>query len=177
MTNVTTSFDASKIMREISKFAPFALLICALCSFVAMSIFTVDYYEHLLRERFTDNAKLMAILVAVIQEAVRFGLLVTSIRDFSDKKPFNGWLGLIGSIVLVAHDISLAEDIASLWSPENPLPYSGMLVFLILLGLLLEVRLILTLSGSTKVKAGSGKKSAGQNGKSVKTADVQWLND
>jgi hypothetical protein len=177
MTNVTTSFDASKIMGEISKFAPFALLICALFSFVAVSIFTVDYYEHLFLKRFSENAKFMAIVVAVIQEAVRFGLLVTSIKDFSDKKPFNGWLGLVGSIILVAHDISIAKDISSLWSPENPSPYSGILIFLILIGLLLEIRLILTLSGTTEDKNTKRKKSFSQNGKSAKTADVQWLND
>lgn len=177
MTNVRTSFDAPKIMREISKFAPFALLICALFSFVAVSIFTVDYYEHLFEKRFSDNARFMAIVVSVIQEAVRFGLLVTSIKDFSDKKPFNGWLGLAGSIILVAHDISIAKDISFLWSPENPSPYSGIFIFLILIGLLLEVRLILTLSGSNEEKPVTRKKPFSQNGNSVKTADVQWLED
>lgn len=177
MTNVRTSFDAAKIMHEISKFAPFALLICALFSFVAVSIFTVDYYEHLFQKRFTENARFMAIVVAVIQEAVRFGLLVTSIKDFSDKKPANGWIGLAGSIVLVVHDISIAKDISHLWSPENPTPYSGILIFLILIGLLLEIRLILTLSGSSREKNVIEKKSFSQNGKSVETADVQWLND
>jgi len=160
MTNVTTSFDAGKIMREISRFAPFTLLVCALLSFIAVSIFAVDYYETLFTTRFTKNARVMAILVAVIQEAVRFGLLVSSIRDFSDKKPLNGWLGLIGSLVLVIHDISIANDLALLWNAENPSPYSGILIFPILTGLLLEIRLILTLS-EQKVE----KKEVGVQGK------------
>lgn len=143
MTNVT-SFDASRIMREISKVAPFALLTCALLSFIAVGIFSVDYYQELFLKRFTESARFMAIMVAVIQEAVRFGLLIASIRDFADRKPLNGWLGLIGSIALVIHDVSIAKSLALIWDPLNPVPYSSILVFLILIGLLLEVRLILT---------------------------------
>lgn len=138
------NFDASGIMREISKAAPFALLACAILSFIAVGVFSIDYYQELFAKRFTESARFMAIMVAVIQEAVRFGLLIASIRDFADKKYLNGWLGLLGSVALVLHDVSIAKDLALIWNADNPKPYSSILIFLILIGLLLEIRLILT---------------------------------
>jgi len=137
------SFDASYIMREVSKAAPILLLVCALASFFTVGIFAVDYYENLF-QRFGTHSRTLAILIASIQELVRFALLVSSIRDFSDKKKFNGWLGLLGSLALVFHDIGVAYSIAEMWDAANPVPYSTVLIFLILLGLGLEIRLILT---------------------------------
>lgn len=151
MSTKVSSFDTSRIMLEISKAAPLGLLVFAFLSFLAVGIFAVDYYQSLFEPRFGRMAKPMAILIAVIQEAVRFGLLVTSIRDFADKKKFNGWIGLIGSIGLVIHDISLCNSIAQMWDSTNPLPYSSLFMFLILIGLLLEFRLILTI-GNNKAK-------------------------
>lgn len=144
------SFDVTRIMLRISEFAPFGLMLFALLSFVAVGIFWVDYYDTLLITRFTVNSYSMAILIAVIQEAVRFGLLVASMRDFTDSKPYNGWLGLIGSIGLVWHDVKVCNEVASVWNPNNPSPYSGLIMFLIIVGLILEVRLILTMSGERK---------------------------
>lgn len=143
MANVS-QFDANRVMLELSKVAPFALIGCALLSFIGVGIFCVDYYEELLSPRFKDSAKQMAILIAVIQELVRFSLLIASIRDFSDSKAFNGWLGLLASIGLVMHDISIANDIAMMWSKKTPELYSGIFMFLIIIGLVLEIRLVLT---------------------------------
>ena len=144
MNTKVNSFDTSRIMLEISKAAPLALLVFAFLSFFAVGVFAIDYYQTLFEPRFGRMAKAMAILIAIIQEAVRFGLLITSIRDFADKKKFNGWLGLLGSTGLVIHDISLCNNIAKMWSATDPLPYSSLFMFLILIGLLLEFRLILT---------------------------------
>ena len=148
MSTKVNSFDTTSIMLEISKAAPLALLVFAFLSFFAIGVFAIDYYQTLFEPRFGRTAKVMAILIAVIQESVRFGLLITSLRDFADKKKFNGWLGLIGSIGLVIHDISLSNSIAKMWDADNPLPYSSLFMFLILIGLLLEFRLILTVTKS-----------------------------
>jgi len=167
MNTKVNSFDTTSIMLEISKAAPLALLVFAFLSFFAIGIFAIDYYDSLFSSRFGRLSKPMAVLIAVIQEAVRFGLLVTSIRDFSDKRKLNGWIGMVGSIGLVLHDISLSNSIAQLWDADNPLPYSSLFMFLILIGLLLEFRLILTVSNnkpkkeidfSENGKVGKGKK-------------------
>lgn len=165
MANVN-EFDANRVMLELSKVAPFALITCALLSFIAVGVFCVDYYESLFLIRFKESARIMAILVAVIQELVRFGLLIASIRDFSDKKPFNGWLGLVGSLALVVHDIGIAKDIATVWSSKTPELYSGIFIFLILIGLLLEIRLVLTVDGAKlgKSKALKEVQNAKKNG-------------
>jgi len=146
-----TLIDADSVVENISNIVPIGLVVLALLSFIAIGIFSVDYYDELLKVRFNGAAFGMAILLATIQEAVRFGLLVTSIRDFSIGSKAIGWLGLLGSLGLVFHDIYLAYDIANMWSASNPQPYSGIFLFLILIGLLLEIRLILTL-GKKKVE-------------------------
>lgn len=143
MTNLDQSFDASKIMGQISKAAPLLLLFCALSSFFAFGIFAVDYYEKLF-SKFGSYARPLGVVIASITELVRFALLVSSIRDFSDSKKFNGWIGLLGSLALVLHDVSVARSIANFWDAANPTPYTSIFIFLILLGLGLEIRLILT---------------------------------
>lgn len=154
MSNVDQSFDASKMMHEISKAAPLLLLLGAIASFISFGIFAVDYYANLF-SKFGTHARTMGVVIASITELVRFALLVSSIRDFSDQKRFNGWLGLMGSIALVFHDINVARSIASAWDIVNPTPYSTTFIFLILLGLGLEIRLILTTSKPVAKKSGS----------------------
>ena len=168
MSNVNDSFDASKMMHEISKAAPLLLLLGAVASFISFGIFAVDYYANLF-SKFDTHARTMGIVIASITELVRFALLVSSIRDFSDSKRFNGWLGLLGSVALVFHDINVARSIASSWDAVNPVPYSTTFIFLILLGLGLEIRLILTTSSPVKSSKHSGKnenvkKSISSNG-------------
>jgi len=73
--------------------------------------------------------------------------VVSSVRDFADAKRGAGWLGLLGSVALVAYDIKISSSVATLWANEafDASVYSSTIVFLILLGLLLEVRLVLTM--------------------------------
>jgi hypothetical protein len=146
MTKVQT-FDVTNIMFRISDFAPFVLMVLAFLSFFAVGVFWHDYYTTLLESRFTSSAPAMAVLISIIQEAVRFGLLVASMKDFTDSKPYNGWLGLAGSIGLVWHDASVCKEVAKVWNAENPEPYAALIMFLIIVGLVLELRLILTMSG------------------------------
>lgn len=168
MSNLDQSFDASKMMHEISKAAPLLLLLGAIASFISFGIFAVDYYENLF-SKFGTHARTIGVVIASITELVRFALLVSSIRDFSDSKRFNGWLGLMGSIALVFHDINVARSIASAWDAVNPAPYSTTFIFLILLGLGLEIRLILTTSKTSLKKpnpesVSTVKKSPSSNG-------------
>lgn len=153
--NLNQNFDTGVIMRQIAQATPLMLLILGLLSFVATGIFSVDYYRELLDPRFGTSAGAMAILLAVIQEAVRFGLLLASVRDFTDSKPFNGWLGLLGSVFMVVHDIGVMKKIGNMWDPSDPAPYVSMLIFLVVIGLLLEVRMILTVAGKEKAPATS----------------------
>ena len=155
--------NASQIMERVTEYAPVGLLLLAFLSFFATGIFSVDYYDNLFVSRFKSYSFHIAILIAIIQEAIRFCLLVSSIRDFSDDKKFNGWLGLLGSIGLVCHDLKLGWEVAIMWSSNNPNPYYNVFVFLILIGLLLELRLVLTTS-ITKKQLPLLKKSKPTNG-------------
>ena len=144
MSNVDQSFDPVKLTGELSKAAPILLILCALASFFFVGFFSVHYYEKIFSS-IGSHARTMAIVIAVITELVRFALLLASVRDFADKKPFNGWLGLFGSIALVFHEINVARSIAEMLNPENALALSGILIFAVLVGFGLEVRLVMTM--------------------------------
>lgn len=162
-----SNFDFSKqlnkltvksIMATISEAAPFLLLFLAVGTFVGVGIFQTDYYRHIFAPRFASNAGVMAVFVAVLHQAIRFGLLVASMRDFSDNRAWNGWLGLIGSLALVVYDVKVAGWLAQVWATggiAEAATYKSTVVFLILLGLLLEYRLILTVDGTKFGKPGN----------------------
>lgn len=152
------------IMAAISAVAPFLLLFLAIGTFIGVGIFQADYYRHIFTPRFAANAATMAVFVSVLHQAIRFGLLVASMRDFSDNKPWNGWLGLIGSVALVWYDMKVAGWLAQVWASDGmaeAATYKSTVVFLILLGLLLECRLILTVDGASFGKPGNRRATVG----------------
>lgn len=158
-------------MAEIIKAAPLALLVCALLTFGAVAVFVHDYYRALFLPRFGPaGAAAMAGTLAAVQELIRFGLLVASIRDFSERRAAAGWLGLVGSLGLVFHDLHTAQAVASLWQASGG-GVGGVLTYLVLVGLLLEVRLILTASRTVAAPAvavnGQARPVASANGAGV----------
>ena len=170
MANLQT-IDLNAAMQQLSKFAPVALIVCAILSFACVGIFSVDYYEELFSVRFKTNARELAILVSVIQELVRFGLLVSSMSDFSEGKTLNGWIGLIGSLFLVWHDVNIASKLAVMWDASNPEAYTGVLQFLIFIGLLLEVRLVMMLSAKKQTSASKKPRNAKKNGVALENGE------
>jgi len=140
-------FDVENFMLKVAAWSPFVLTALAFATFLGVGIFFVDYYQSVLSFRFGGYSLAFGIFLAVIHEAVRFALLVSSLRDFGDKKTANAWLGLVGSIALVWHDISVAGDLSAMYAQSGASAgtFQGLLTFLILLGLLLELRLILTI--------------------------------
>lgn len=139
-----------RIMDEIAKNVPLILTILAFGTFIATGIFITDYYTEILSARFAGSAFYFALFIALIHEITRFGLLISSIRDFSENRRLNAWLGFIGSIALVAYDIKTANQIAVLYGDRET--FSGLITFLVLIGLLLEFRLILTVEKRLNAK-------------------------
>lgn len=164
MTNLSKNL-MQNILDNTSKAAPFALLLMAVGTFLIVGIFWGDYYTELFSARFPAWAAVaLAVFTAVIKEGVRFALLISSIRDFSDKRSANGWLGLIASVALVAYEIKVSAAVAAMWATQG-FPagsYRSFLIFTILLGLILEIRLILTTPS-----ARLGKPTARTNGQLV----------
>lgn len=149
--NYSNNNATAVAMAEIVKAAPLALLVCALLTFGAVAVFVHDYYRALFLPRFGPaGAAAMAGTLAAVQELIRFGLLVASIRDFSERRAAAGWLGLVGSIGLVFHDLHTAQAVAGLWQDGGG-GVGGVLTYLVLVGLLLEIRLILTASRTVAV--------------------------
>ena len=164
MTNLR-NFQVSSIMRTVSEYAPFALLIMAIGTFLTVGIFWYDYYAHIFGSRFAPWAAVsMGAFAAIIKEGVRLSLLVSSIRDFSDKRRGNGWLGLLASIALVWYEISTTQQVAQLWAEGEAATadtYRGFIIFMVLLGLVLELRLILTVPGASLGKPKRGQSANG----------------
>lgn len=152
----------NNVMEQISHYAPFSILFFAFLSFVAVAVFKVDYYTEKFSTRF-ENAMAMAIVMAVISEGVRAALLITSSRDFITGEKTNGWLGLIASVGIVVYEWNVAGNIAKVWSAETPELYKGIFLFLIVVGLVLELRLVLTLNGH-KAPQMAGNVSGSANG-------------
>ena len=145
--NAYCMFDVENFMLKVAAWSPFILTVLAFATFLGVGIFFVDYYQTVLEFRFGGASLAFGIFLAIIHEAVRFALLVSSIRDFGENHKANAWLGLVGSIALVWHDISVAGDLSAMYANAGGSggTFSGLLTFLILLGLLLEIRLILTI--------------------------------
>jgi len=173
MSNVDQSFDLSKVLEQLSQIVPFLLIFSAVGSFVFVGFFSVHYYEKLFSP-VGSYARTMAVVIAVITELVRFSLLLASVRDFSDKKPFNGWLGLVGSVALVFHEISVARSIAAMLTPENEVGLISALVFMILAGFGLEIRLVMTMRQNQNIS--TNQKSSTKNGKEFFTNENIFTN-
>ena len=143
-----TTTNLVNLVNQFTRIAPSLLLGIAALTFLGVGIFHTNFYTAVFVSRFGEvGALCFAIFLAIIHEFTRFALLVASIRDFSDDKAANGWLGLLGSVALVAYDIKISSYVADLWANDSFSPgvYSSTIIFLILLGLLLEVRLVLTM--------------------------------
>lgn len=151
MTNLT--FSTENLVGEAAKRAPFALMLMAVGSFLIVGILWTDYYTHIFSVRFDRWAAVsLGVFAALIKEGVRLSLLISSIRDFSDNRRGNGWLGLIGSIALVWYEIATTKEVAGLWAGDaaSADTYRGFIIFMVLLGLVLEFRLVLTMPKVTK---------------------------
>lgn len=149
-------------MNRVADLTPAILTALAFTTFGVVGIFFTDYYTELFAPRFGGASFYMGVTLALIQEATRFGLLISSMRDFSEGKATNAYLGLIGSVGLVYHDVKTSGAVAAMYATSaSPAPvFSGLITFLVLLGLLLEIRLILTMNkrrpqvlrGQTKIE-------------------------
>jgi hypothetical protein len=149
MTLTMTNANLQNSMEQFTKVVPILLLAIAGLTFIGVGIFHTNFYSEVFSSRFGATGGLaFGIFLAVVHEVTRFALLVASVRDFTDNKRGNGWLGLVGSLALVAYDIKISNNIAALWAKTgfDATIYASTIVFLILLGLLLEIRLILTVS-------------------------------
>jgi len=132
------------------------LITFGLFSFIVLGVYATDYYYQLNLLRFSSfSALVLAIAIALIVEGGRFAFLLASVRDFSTGNKKNGWLGLLASIFLVIHDITVSWKISQLWSERNATAYFECLLFLVLFGLFVEIRLVMAFN-QTRLNAGSG---------------------
>jgi len=136
--------------------SPF-LIVFGVLSFIVLGVYATDYYADLNTRRFGSFGGLViAICLSLIIEGGRFAFLLASVRDFSIGNKKNGWLGLIASILLVVHDITVSWKISHLWSSEHALDYFNMLLFLVLFGLFVEARLVMAFNMKSPTLSSDG---------------------
>lgn len=133
---------------KISTVSLYALLACAIITFLIFAIFSIDFYQVAYARRFGSWGIVVAVCVGAVHELVRCALLLTSVRDFMRGKIVIGSLGLVASILLVVYDIHFAFRIADLWTASDfafhATDYYGSFIYDVCIGLVLELRLILT---------------------------------
>jgi hypothetical protein len=167
--NQEFSFDTDIIMSAFSNFAPFLLLISAVGSFIIVGIFTADYYNTMFWARFGSFAFAMAVGVVVLEELTRFSFLVSSVKDFKDKKKAEGFFGLLISLILVAHDITIAIKVGNLWG-LGELP----LVFAIVIGFAIEIRMVMTMGRKETIAPQKEEEATTTLPIAKKTEPVAW---
>ena len=134
-------------MTVLSKNASLFILIFALLSFGALTVFKIDYYHNLFLGRFGEwTALSMGCLVAIIIEGVRFSLMISSAEDKRTKNTMGFWLGLISSLCMLGYEVYICGEVGAYWSQVAEVEtsvYTNLLTFLAVLGMGLELRLCL----------------------------------
>jgi len=141
--------DTTKnFMYKISSQASLILLILAICTFIALTIFKFDYWHNSFLIKFNDmEAKIMAVFVASIAEAIRFGLLISSSKDIADKNTIGWVLGILASIGMLFYEVFyMAYHVGEYWSRQTT-TFTNLFIFLAIMGFILELRLCLLMRG------------------------------
>jgi hypothetical protein len=152
-----------KAMNSLAKHADLFLLLFALLSFVLLIIFKTDYYLHIFSPRFgTKLGIAVAVASAILVEGVRFSLLVASASDAINKNSKGLWLGIVASILITIYDLTICIEIGNVWGSYV---HSHILQVFVVLGLLLEIRLVLMVVNKDSMGNGNHQ----QNQQPVKT--------
>lgn len=110
-------------------------------------VFKADYYHIQLSDRWIWwLAYPAAIIYAFFVEGVRASLMLASANDASNKNWGRFVLGFLGSIGMIVYDIYISLGIGQMWGQSV---FTGMMIFLVVCGGLLEIRLCMLISGST----------------------------
>lgn len=141
------------LMYQITKQASLFLLIFACLSFVGLIIFKVEYWLLALQPKFNHTlAWVMGVTIAIVVEGVRFSLMVASAEDIAKGRTLNFLLGMLGSIALLVYEVFyMANVVGASWSTTDD-TYTNLFKFLALVGMLLELRLCLLMSGTKESK-------------------------
>ncbi len=167
MTNLE-NLTVNDVLQSIADAAPALIVATSLGTFGIIGYFQADYYTTIFSDDFA-NSKWIGISIAVFTELVRFVLLISSVKDFSNNKRFQGILGLVASVGLVFHDIQTNKAIATVLEGIHSHYFSSILNFLVVLGLILEIRLILAISSSNKTTTRQKQDSSPTPSKLVKS--------
>lgn len=142
------SNQTRELLMKFTHIVPFLIGLMALISFVSYGIFGAHFYNEYFATKLPEMSLGMAILFVVVKEGSRLILLISSATDFLHKNYWGGALGVLASIGLVIFEWREAIHVAQFWSPDSPTLFVNSFRFLIVMGLILEFRVILMLSNS-----------------------------
>lgn len=142
-------FTAKGMTDFISRITPASIVILAILSFLAMGIFHFDFLSQIMGNRLSPGVVVfMAAMGALLISGSRFIALMASARDFANGNQWGGWIGLVGSVALLAYELTTVGKMAEMWT-EYAAHMANYLRFAIILGFGLELRLILSVAGIT----------------------------
>jgi len=169
--------STKNLMYHITKQASLLLLIFAILSFIALTVFKVEYWLDAFQLKFPIAlAWTMAVSVAIIVEGVRFSLMVSSAEDIANGHTAKFWLGMAGSVALLVYEVFyMAETIGHTWSSTDS-TYTNLFKFLALLGMLLELRLCLLMKNSNNIPKKEKEKEKEKEVEKTNTTKIQFPN-
>jgi hypothetical protein len=130
-----------QLVSDFTDIAPMGLLVTAAMSFILVGFLMSFFYMDIFVTRFPNQNWILGIAAAIVQEGTRFFLLATTVRDFSRIRRVEGVIGVVGSLLLVLHDCRIALSLEQIWGKG----FFEMTLFFVLIGLLIELRLVLTI--------------------------------
>jgi hypothetical protein len=128
------------------------LMICAGLSFAFLIVFETEFYYVYFSNRFAPPlAWAVGGFMAFMVGCFRFAFLLSSAYDAQNGKWMAFLLGGIVSIALVFYELTVCEEIGAHWSVDNDF-YTMKFKFLVIIGLIAEIRLCMLIFGETKEK-------------------------
>lgn len=134
---------ATSTQQFLTDISPILIILSFGASLFAFGVLKYNYLADLFSEKLPSIGLIVAVLVSVVSELLRFGFGLAGVRDLVRGKRWNGILGIGASVILSIYDHFEAGRMAAHWGNEE-LWY--VLVFLVWVALVAEIRLIMTMS-------------------------------
>lgn len=134
---------ATSAQQFLTDISPILIILSFGASLFSFGVLKYNYLADLFGEKLPSIGLIVAAMVAVVSELLRFGFGLAGVRDLVRGKKWNGILGIGASVILSVYDHFEAGRMAAHWGNEE-LWY--VLVFLVWVALVAEIRLIMTMS-------------------------------
>ena len=167
-------FWATNVQEFLTDISPILIIGSFGASLIAFGVLKFNYHVELFSEKLPTIGYLIAGMVAVVSQLLRFAFGLAGVRDLVRGRTWIGVIGITASIMLSIYEHFEAKRMATHWGNEH-LWY--IFVFLVWVALVAEIRLIMTMSKHPNYLAKKGKgKRPSKNGQNQSNYDYELTN-